>query len=273
MILRVGPQLKPFNSYRRVRWREGAPAFWGIADQGGSMVDASDGRYACMNTGTVTLVAGSRGPALSVDGTTGNYISTPLQIQTLCAGGTGTVRFDYYSPRAPNDGQNHHVWAQVQGTDIGPEFSFQKYSDNNIYAGFNGGGIDSRVVLAATTANYPYLTWGTYHLTWASGGSTILYYNAAQVSTHGSTTIQSPAETLTIGHMDTSNFSANNGRYDSFAIYNYAFTPDQVLADYLDPWWRLRGMPPRWMGQGGAAPAATLFRRTLYRRTGSRGVA
>lgn len=154
----------------------------------------------------------------------GNYIATPL---TNFAG-SGTVIWEMVPATSYNDGQIRGIWGQTTGVGI-PEFTAQKYSDNNFYIGWNGVSGDQRVTMTATAyqAGVPV----RFAFTWVNGGVSRLYANGILIGSNGGTT-----NTTNIG------FAFNYGKQGDLVtgfgllgelrIYNQALTADAVARDY-----------------------------------------
>src|SRR5215469_16326686 len=65
--------------------------------------------------------------------------------------------------------------------------SFQHFTDNNIYCGFNtSGGGDQRIVVA-DTGLFTNGVWANWVFTWSSGGNQVLYKNLVSIGTHALT--------------------------------------------------------------------------------------
>ena len=178
-------------------------------------------------------------------------------------------------------------WASGDGTaqgiagssnDASHFFRIERFSDNNWYIGwFNGAGrsviSDSTMPVASGVAFLLTIAW--------SGSLTTVYQNGVAKGTDAATSVVSLANNLTLGRYSQSGSGDGGGfpaysaiKLDDVRIYPRALSASEVLGEYLDPWWRLRRNRPRWMGQAtGGGPTTTLFRRTLYRRAGSRGAA
>ena len=165
----------------------------------------------------------------------GNYIATPLSNFT----GSGTVIWEMTPATSYNDGSIRGIWGQTNVISV-PEFTAQKYSDNNFYIGWNGVSGDQRVTLTATAyqAGVPV----RYAFTWVNGGVSKLYANGLQIGANGGTT-----NTTNIG------FNWNYGRQGSLGnglglfgelrIYNQSLSADAVARDY--EWWRVPERDPR----------------------------
>ena len=187
------------------------------------------------NTGTLTngptVTPGIEGQALSYNGTN-QYVDTNSHIGTLTTS-SGSACVWAKNNRAYNSGVAEAIFDQGD-TSGNTEFGLLHFSDNNIYAGFQTGGSDHRVILAATAANWPQGKWTSYCLTWTSGGTTSLYVNGALIGTQTGTVVYNSTDTLRLGYYWWSG-SGNNyysGSIDDFRIYNRALTAYEVSQLY-----------------------------------------
>ena len=186
------------------------------------------------NDGTITNEAhfvdgGIYSGAFEFDGVD-DYVDTNFQIQS--AGSNGTISWWMNPDLAFNDGTTHIFWSQLTN-DLAPEISAQKFSDNNFYIGFNAGGNDDRIVIAASSSNYPQNEWSHYILTWVEGGDSILYMNGINIGDNGgATTLQSPSNTLEIARMSIDSPAFFDGTIDEFIIFNRTLSAIEVNATY-----------------------------------------
>jgi hypothetical protein len=130
------------------------------------------------------------------NGTTSD-VSVGFEIETVISG-AGSVFWWADADQAYN-GSTTEVWWGGVTNDGAPEFSCQRFSDNNIYCGYNASGNDDRVTLAASATNFPQNTWAHYALTWTNTGTTTLYVNGVSVGTKGSTTEQTTNKNFRFG--------------------------------------------------------------------------
>lgn len=77
------------------------------------------------------------------------------------------------------------------------QFQFMHYSDNNLYVGPSAGG---RVIVAASSSNWPSSIWTHYCWTGISGSTATLYVNGVSAGTASSTNFTALANTFLIGH-------------------------------------------------------------------------
>ena len=147
-----------------------------------------------------------------------------------------------------NDTADHPFWMED-----GDFFTFQKYSDNNIYCGFRRGASDQRISLAATGL-FSSGTWAHWLLTWSNAAGQTLYKNGVSVGTH-SLTYPSPVNPngLWVGNYGTFTPVNANETIADFAYWNSTLSssdavnlaagvrPVNVNSANLKAWWPLDG--------------------------------
>ncbi len=186
-----------------------------------------------VNTGTaqrntsILTTTGQDDGALSFNGTS-DYIDTGKTIGNLVSG-NGTVCWWMNPATLYNDNAAHAIWGAT-GVSV-PEFSAQKFSDNNLYIGWNSTGHDNRVVLAASAANYPQNQWIYYCFTWVPNGASTLYISGTSAGVTSSTTITSPSSNFLIGKQG-SLPSYFNGKIDEVRISNAVRSAAWIAASY-----------------------------------------
>lgn len=132
--------------------------------------------------------------------------------------------------KAHNTGsvEGRRVWSQLTGTTV-PELSFQVFLNDNFYAGFNHT-VDSRVVLAASAANWLQYQWQTYILTCISGGYTRLYHEGAEIGNNGGGTVfYNPSSSFRFARFGDIGGAAGyfEGGASTFSILKCALTANQ----------------------------------------------
>lgn len=145
--------------------------------------------------------------------------------------------WQYNTSSTYNDGAINVSWGNTNQYSS-PQYkslSFQKFSDNNIYAGWNTCvGTDDRVIVAASSSNYPTNTWIFYTITWTAGSLTSLYANGTLIAGNAGTTNVCPTgANIIIGELG--NFNAEgyfNGDIDDFRVYNRTLTSADVTQLY-----------------------------------------
>lgn len=248
MLIRPSQILKPFGSNRKIHWRSGAPVFWGLADQGGSMVDATDSHNPITNVGGVTSSRMSRGPSLALNGSTGYFQTTGTSFSfERTQPFTVSIRTTFTNANNEeclignlNTSSNFQGWElhkEASGTPTYANkincFLINSYSSNCIQQHWN--------FIPSVGVEYT-LKW-TYDGSSKAAGNNLYVNGVLQVrsitefdSLTGSIVSSQP---LRIGAR-TNGSIFHGGNNDDVRIYNYALTPSQVLVDYLYPWWRLR---------------------------------
>jgi len=118
----------------------------------------------------------------------------------------GTVCFRIKPNWNSGDGGIHVFWQVTdRGTQFG-ELSFQKYSDNNIYVGWNGGGQGDQRIIISDTGIFSNGVFASHILTWDDAANDEKYYvDGAQKGSRTSaltTFAMSASRELTIGNYD-----------------------------------------------------------------------
>lgn len=183
----------------------------------------------------------------------------------------GTVVWRAWLGFAANDGRQHYFWGTSAGPS--PEFSCQKFSDNNWYIGWTTGS-DKRLTVAAGATNFQQSAWQTWAYVWDSAGSR-LFWRGRQVAT--SVNVPTPAAIANPWSWMNATASGTTGldfssKLDYGAIYDRALTAQEVHDLAAQPYAMFAA--PVWARR--SAPAALArFRRSLSpvgARVGSRQV-
>lgn len=114
-----------------------------------------------------------------------------------------------------------HVLFQFGSSSEAP--SFQKFSDNNIYIGFNGGGHgDQRISVAADSAMFLNGVWTSHVFTWDDAAEAEYYYaDNVQKGSRTTTLTTFSASTLTLGNYDPALLQVNfNGALAEFGRWS-----------------------------------------------------
>lgn len=125
----------------------------------------------------------------------GNYLTKSTSADV---GGVGSVFIRIKPSWSSGDSSAHYVWDYENVTF---ELSFQKYLDNNIYAGYNIiSGADARIVLS-DAGLFSSGTWGNWLLDWDDTADlTHIYLNNVLKGTSSSTfTVSTGATTVRVG--------------------------------------------------------------------------
>ena len=212
----------------------GLVGYWSFEDATGTTATDFSGQG---NTGTLTGSGGANnlpqwttgriGTGLNFDGTD-DYVSTPLQNVGYSA---GTVSW-WMSPNSTyNDGVEQGMWGHITSFNTLPSFDAQKYTDNNLYIGFDATSDDDRVVVAASATNFIKNVWQYYTFTWVSGGDSVLYRNGVEIGRKvGGTTPHDIAVNFEIGRQNLVGYF--NGSMDDFRMYNRALSAPEITILY-----------------------------------------
>jgi hypothetical protein len=156
--------------------------------------------------------------AFAFTGTTHNIRATTFAAPSTT---TGTIAIRILPGWAHNDSATHVFWYISPSGGGANAVSFQKFSDNNVYIGWNATGGDDRIVVAADAAMFTNGTLASHIFTWDNAADDQKYYvNGTQKGTRTTT-------------LDTGTIT---GQY---TIGNYPTTPGQVncnatLSDYAE---------------------------------------
>lgn len=108
---------------------------------------------------------------------------------------------------------------------------FQKFSDNNIYAGFAGGGLGDQRIKIADTGLFTSGTWAHWALTWSAAAGQTLYKNAVSKGTH-TLTFPTPGLGATAGNYDNSQTGtpSANAKIAEFVRWTVILTANELSA-------------------------------------------
>lgn len=159
-------------------------------------------------------------------------INTPFVDMSFGGVNNGTISWWSNTTGTFNDGVEANMWGQLHSASV-PGLTCEKFSDNNIYCGWSGMSLDRRVVVAASSSNYPQNTWIKYDFTWTGGGSAFLYANGIQIGTNATQDqVQNVNSGFEIGYT-TGGFSTYwNGKEDQFRISNVARSANWITTEY-----------------------------------------
>lgn len=190
----------------------------------GSALDGANSGFASPATSTSGWTqSGKFGKALIFDGT--DDIATITNTGAIDFD-TGLINFTFSSwVYADSDGENDVGQIYQKGTNTYLRVDSQSGSNLDIEANLDLATTDANVnVSSAITTG----TWNHVAATW-NGTTLTVYVNGINKGTDtGSGAISSDANNLLIGGTTTANF---DGTIDSFTVYNYALTADQVKID------------------------------------------
>lgn len=214
----------------------GLVGYWPLTERAGTPRDVVSGTLATLNG--MVWGAGKSGAALHCPGA-GAYLVT--NVLGSFAPAQGSVWWRMMPGFAWNDGAEHYFWGSINTGMATPEFSAQKYSDNNWYVGWSTGA-DYRVTLAASAAN---LTQGVpqdYVFTWGAAGS-VLYRNGVVIGSMGTAPSPSPTGNSfawATEHGSSAEATANLGTGSTVewgGVHNRALSAAEVRALYVAPYW------------------------------------
>lgn len=227
---------------------------WGIVKPApGSGLDYGDpvsrgmaARFVFNGNSSLDSCSGIRGTLSGVTwkASGANFTATTDYFDTGCLANfgwksAGTVAWSMTPRFAFNDNLQHYFWGQLN-TAAQPEFSAQKFTDNNMYIGWDTLAHADRVVVAASAANFTQGLQQDYVLTWGANGS-FLYRNGVQIGTNSTApTVASPTNTMYLGRGN-GTASIINGLADGqiwwwFAVNGYQMRSSQVAALFTQPY-------------------------------------
>lgn len=195
---------------------DGGVAYWSLDEDTGTTATDAWGTNDGTVSGATVGVSGVRDTAYSFDGTDDSIgISPAVSGQT-----SGTVSF-WISPDFNGGDANQYRLYDEQGTG---EFTFLKYTDGLLYAGWNTNA-DYRVTTDASTIFYQGV-WSHLALTW-DATETALYVNGARRSAGGSPTTDTMSSASIGKKADVANVYYA-GDLDDVRLYNRALSPAEV---------------------------------------------
>lgn len=211
----------------------GQVAWWKFDEISGLTAADSSGNS---NTGNLIngpiWTVGHINNGLQFDGVD-DHVNTNKSIGTIIGSiDSGTVSWWQNPSTFYNSGAVRGIWGDTDWP-FTKEFSAQVFSDNNWYVGWNSGAGDTRVIIAASAANYVKGSWNFYTFTWVNGGNSILYQNGVQIGINsGNTSVLSGTTNFDLGVQGT--YGVNNslnffpGSLDEFHIYNRVLTQAEI---------------------------------------------
>lgn len=247
MILKNSYKMKPSLSVKPLKSilaKLNIVGLWFFNEGKGLFVeDLSLNINAGIFVGSPTWIIDKHGPCLDLDNDHvggGDSIDLGLGIQDI-APGDGTVVWETKHDFAYNNNQIEIFWSQLNTLAVpwAPEFSAQKYSNNQFYIGFYVAGDDDRVNIPATAANCRQNAWNHYAFTWVNGGVSRFYHEGIEIGNNGGgTTIRTPLLNLFIHEM-TSNPTHRfmDGKSNYFMICNRALTAGEIAHLYCKPFY------------------------------------
>lgn len=210
----------------------GIVAWWKFDEgaTGATILDGSGNGNIATPAGSPTYTTGKIGPySLTFNGST-QLATTTVSSGTLAAMTSGTVSWWSWSNGAFNDGLIDAMWGNTNPSSI--EFSAQKFSDGNLYIGWDScpSAGDDRVIVAASSGNFPQNAWVFYTLTYSVGTLAKLYANGSLIGTASNVTaVCDTGVPLVLAKQgDTINFW--NGRFDDFRIYDRVLSTSEITA-------------------------------------------
>lgn len=145
-------------------------------------------------------------------------------------GSAGTISIWVLSNWAYNDGFEHDLWRHHKTTATTGTFAYIKYSDNNIYVGWNGAGLGDQRITLSGSGIFVLNTWEHHVFSWDSAvPNCTLYVNGSSVATRGTALTTFTCDLLAIGN--TPGGGSNNsisGNMADYCSWNVAMTLGEV---------------------------------------------
>lgn len=229
------------NTTSFVNWQHslnrGLTAWWKVlpssyGQRGNTAVDLVKGYKASLVGGLGYASAKERiggYGTLNLDAVNDTF-QTNKRIGSLCPT-DGTISFEARHNNPFNNGVAEGLFEAVDSF-LG--LMLLKYTDGNIYAGWQtSGGGDDRIIVAASASNWPQRVWTRYTLTWVNTGITTLYVNDKSIGTKTATSISNPTSTVIFGYYSflTRFYS---GMLDDMRFVNRAYTAREVQQLYQE---------------------------------------
>jgi hypothetical protein len=204
----------------------GLVAWWPLDDLSGA--DSSGNGNVLNYPAGATVVTGEISNAVSFNGVSQFGVST----LTNLVFSSGTVTWWQNPSTTYNAGTTRVVWGQLTSGTETPAFTAQVGYNNNWYVGWNTAANDTRVVVAATSANYAVGAWNFYALTWSPLGTGFLM-NGVQIATNSATpTVSNVANGFCIGDIGSAYAVSFPGALDDVRIYNRVLSPGEIADQY-----------------------------------------
>ena len=244
---------------------QGLEIFYALNVGGGVPMDVVTGISAVANTATWGFSARTSGPRLYYNGTASTY--TQLSNDAALNSWSGATSIIAGAAPAAGGANQHILDARYTSGNYG--YYFGVYSGGVLYCTTP----NPQIVGGGALVDGNYHTWGVSHLATTTGG-VLFYRDGVQVAT-GTTGFPaagppaSPNRYIGCNYNDSGTYFS--GGIDWIGAWSRALTAREQAAMALNPWqiFQPLGM---WIPEA-AAITAPIFRRTLFARAGSRGVA
>lgn len=171
-----------------------------------------------------------------------------------------TIVYDWWPAGAYNDGQPHYQFGTLTS---GGYFDIVKYSDGQLYCGFNG----HRLVTRVDASNYVAGQWQQMAITSGLAGGQ-WYRNARLINSFPDPVYSSANGAVSLFRGPQGESCIAGCRMRRFAVYQRRLSPSEIAWLAAEPYAHLRPLRRRIYSVG-----SPLFRRTRTNRTGSRGAA
>lgn len=198
----------------------------------GTTPDATGNGFTGSPQSSPTVVTGIITNAISF--ASPQYVDTTLQNLNFSSGSItcwafNTIAFNNNGSVDAFFGQNFGGASALQ---------FLKFTDGNLYMGWYNGGTDTRLVVAASSSNFPESVWAMYALVWSASGTSAYVYDAANptgllIGSNGSVPATS---NLGVDFQFGGNFATGQASYtgnmDDVQVQNIALTTTQLQNQY-----------------------------------------
>lgn len=242
--------------------------FPSLADAAGSIAyDLSSYRLSAARVGSASSVITPAGRVTTVNGSAGYVLTTVTDLSFP----SGSVSWWQNTPTTYYSGLIRAPWGI---TTVSGEFSAQVYTDNNWYIGWRNGGTDTRVIVAASPANWPTNTDTFYIFTWSPAGSA-LYCNNVLVGTNAAApALSNLASAFCIGRQGSSSSAGLAANIWRMRIHRRVLLPAERARLYRDPWaGTARRVRPVYYSTGGGGVTVALTGQSIASGQGSVGTA
>lgn len=208
-------------------------AWWSNdAISGGHIIDNSGNGFTGTPQSSPTVVVGTITNAIAT--ASPMYVDTTLQNLNFTSGtitcwAFNTIAFNNNGSVDAFFGQNFGGSSALQ---------FLKFTDGNLYMGWYTGASDTRVVVAASSSNFPQSVWALYALVWSPSGTSVYIYDAANPTglLIGSNNSTPAVSNLGVDFQYAGNFAAAQGSFtgnmDEVQVHNIARTTTVLQAQY-----------------------------------------
>lgn len=154
--------------------------------------------------------------------------ATPL---TNLSSAKGTIEWWEYNYGTYNDSVGNYIWGQAVPSYL-PSFAYVRVSNNNYFGWISTGGLDQRIIVPNSPANYPTGGWYDQAFTYSDVGNATLYINGVSSNTASTSVAENVGATFNFANVNTVSLVYFDGALDEFRISNIVRSADWLAASY-----------------------------------------